>query len=51
MLPFTSQEPTFYQILVRGQLDLCWSDWFDELTITDQGGDSLLTDSILDQAA
>ncbi len=48
--PFT-QEPTCYQIHLRGQLDPLWSDWFGEFTITNQAGDSLLTGSVPDQAA
>lgn len=51
MLPFANQEPTIYQIRIWGQLDPCWSDWFDEFTITNQAGDSLLTGSVPDQAA
>ena len=51
MLSSTSQEPIYYQILVRGRLDPLWSDWFDEFVITDQAGDSLLTGSVPDQAA
>ncbi len=51
MLSFTSQEPLFYQILVRGRLDPRWSDWFEEFVITLSGDDSLLTGSVLDQAA
>lgn len=48
---FCSQEPVCYQICVRGQLDPCWSDWFEEFVITSNGNDSLLTGSIPDQAA
>ena len=51
MLPSASQQPICYQILVQGQIDPRWSDWFDEFVITISGGDSLLTGSVLDQAA
>jgi hypothetical protein len=51
MLSFASQEPLFYQILVRGQLDPRWSDWFEEFVIIPSGNDSLLTGSVPDQAA
>lgn len=44
-------DPVSYQICVRGQLDPRWSDWFDEFVITSSGDDSLLTGSIIDQAA
>lgn len=50
LAPF-DQEPTYYQIRLRGQLDPLWSDWFDEFAITHQSGDSLLTGSVPDQAA
>lgn len=51
MLPSSNQEPIYYQILVRGQLDPRWSNWFEEFVITSSGDDSLLTGSVLDQAA
>ena len=40
-----------YQIRVKGVLNPSWSDWFDDLTITQIDGDSLLTGRIRDQAA
>jgi hypothetical protein len=44
--------PAFYQIKVKGQLDLCWSEWFDRLTITyGPDGDTLLTGPVVDQPA
>jgi hypothetical protein len=51
MLQSASQEPICYQILVQGQLDPRWSDWFEEFAITFSGDDSLLTGTVLDQAA
>jgi hypothetical protein len=39
-------------ITVKGQLDQCWSAWFDGLTITHQeNGASVLTGHLPDQAA
>jgi hypothetical protein len=41
-----------YQIRIKGHLGSGWSDWFGGLTITlDQNGDTLLTGSVVDQAA
>lgn len=45
-------EPTFYQIRVKGHLDDTWMNSFDSLTISNlESGDALLTGSIPDQAA
>ena len=44
--------PTFYQITLKGHLDLHWTDWFDGLTITHQAnGETLLSGPVVDQAA
>jgi hypothetical protein len=41
-----------YQIRVKGNLDLRWSDWFDGFSITPVGDDeTLLIGSVADQAA
>jgi hypothetical protein len=44
-------QPTVYQIRISGQLDARWADWFEGLTITLDGGDTLMTGSVVDQAA
>jgi len=44
-------QPTVYQIRLRGHLDPLWSDWFDGLAITWRDGDTLLTGQVVDQAA
>jgi hypothetical protein len=45
-------QPTIYQIRLKGQLDSQWADWFEGLTITlDDNGDTLLTGPVVDQAA
>jgi hypothetical protein len=42
----------FYQIRVKGHLDLHWSDWFDGLTISHEiDGETTLTGPVIDQAA
>jgi hypothetical protein len=48
----TFDQPTMYQIKVKGTLEPKWSDWFDGFTINIQAeGESLLTGSVADQAA
>ena len=41
-----------YRIVVAGQLDGAWSEWFDGLTITlDEHGQTILTGPLADQVA
>lgn len=40
-----------YQIRITGLLDARWADWFEGLTITLDGGDTLITGPVVDQAA
>lgn len=41
-----------YEIRVKGNLDLRWSDWFDGFSITPvDDGETLLIGSVADQAA
>jgi hypothetical protein len=45
-------QPLVYQIRIKGHLGRQWTDWFEGLTITlDDNGDTLLTGSVVDQAA
>jgi hypothetical protein len=46
-----SGQPTTYQIRIKGQLGSRWADWFEGLTITLDGGDTLITGPVVDQAA
>jgi hypothetical protein len=43
--------PTVYQIRITGRLGSRWADWFEGLTITLDGGDTLITGPVVDQAA
>jgi hypothetical protein len=44
--------PQGYQIIIQGQLDDVWSDWFDGLTIISApDGRTILTGPLADQAA
>ncbi len=41
-----------YEIVVKGQLDSAWSEWFDGLTITPTAtGETILTGPLADQTA
>ena len=46
-----SGQPMAYQIRITGQLGSRWADWFEGLTITLDGGDTLITGPVVDQAA
>jgi len=43
--------PMAYQIRITGQLGPGWADWFEGLTVTLDGGDTLISGPIADQAA
>jgi hypothetical protein len=43
--------PMAYQIRIAGQIDARWSEWFEGLTITFDGGDTIITGPVVDQAA
>ena len=43
---------TYYQIKIKGHLDDHWSDWFDNMTITNAAnGEAILYGPLPDQAA
>jgi hypothetical protein len=45
-------KPQIYQLRIKDHLDSRWTAWFEGLSITqDEGGDSLLTGTVVDQAA
>ena len=47
-----SNQPTIYQIRIKGHLDTQWADWFENATIAvTEDGDTLLTCPVVDQAA
>jgi len=46
-----SGQPTAYQIRIAGRLGSRWEDWFEGLAITLDGGDTLITGPVADQAA
>ena len=45
-------QPTVYQIRIKGHLGSQWTEWFGGLVITlEDNGDTLLTGPVVDQAA
>jgi len=47
-----SDQPTVYQLRLRGHLGPQWADWFGGLSITSaDNSDTLLTGPVTDQAA
>jgi hypothetical protein len=51
-MPRGHGEPSRYEIRLRGQLDECWSDWFEGFTLTNESdGTTTLTGPVIDQAA
>ncbi|MFN8440329.1 MAG: hypothetical protein U0175_06165 [Caldilineaceae bacterium] len=55
-----TEQRHLYQIRIEGQLDRCWSDWFDGMSLTYQpsddspirkSGQTILTGYVIDQPA
>jgi hypothetical protein len=46
-----ADQPMVYQIKIKGHLVPQWTDWFEGLTITLEDGNTLLTGTVIDQAA
>lgn len=45
-------QPSIYQIRIKGHLGREWTDWFGGLSITlEDNGDTLLAGQVVDQAA
>jgi hypothetical protein len=42
---------TDYRIKLKEHLDPKWSDWFEQMAISTEGGQTILTGSVVDQAA
>ena len=40
-----------YRIKLKGCLDPKWSDWFEQMAISTEHGNTILTGSVADQAA
>ena len=44
-------DPAHYRIKLKGHLDHKWSDWFEQMTISTEGDQTILTGPVADQAA
>jgi hypothetical protein len=42
---------TDYRIKLKGRLDPKWSDWFEQMAISTEDGQTILTGPVADQAA
>jgi hypothetical protein len=49
--PHNIHGPTKYRIRLKGHLDPKWSDWFEYMVISTESGNTILTGSLVDQAA
>ncbi len=48
---FVPNQPSIYQIRIKGHLGHEWEEWFDGLSIDlEENGDTLLTGPVIDQA-
>jgi len=43
--------PVNYRIRLKGYLDNKWSDWFEQMAISSDGEETILTGQVADQAA
>jgi len=51
-VPFGRDELDRYEIRLQGQLDACWTDWFDGFRLAEEDdGTTTLTGPVVDQAA
>jgi len=46
-----SSTKEIYQIKVNGRLDQSWSSWFDDMTLTFEKGETIISGAVADQAA
>ncbi len=49
--PHQYHGPANYRIKLRGRLDQNWSDWFEQMAISTEGDQTILTGPVADQAA
>ena len=49
--PHKYHAPATYRIKLKGKLDHGWSDWFEQMAISGEGGETILTGPVADQAA
>ena len=49
--PHKYHVPIQFRIKLKGCLDQKWSDWFEQMAISSEGGTTILTGPVADQAA
>ena len=49
--PHKNHAPVHYRIKLKGCLDHKWSDWFEQMAISTEGDQTILTGAVADQAA
>ena len=49
--PQKNDGSTDYRIKLKGRLEPKWSDWFEQMVISTEGGETILTGPVADQAA
>ena len=49
--PRKSYVPVHYRIKLKGRLDHKWSDWFEQMAISIEGDETILTGPVADQSA
>ena len=49
--PHKYHSATNYRIKLKGRLDPKWSDWFEQMEISTEGGETILSGPVADQAA
>ena len=49
--PHPNHEAKHYRIKLKGRLEPKWSDWFEQMVISTDGSETILTGPVIDQAA
>jgi hypothetical protein len=49
--PHKYHAPAHYRLKLKGCLDHKWSDWFEQMAISTEGDQTILTGPVADQAA
>ena len=49
--PHKCHTPAHYRIKLKDRLDPKWSDWFEQMAISHEGCETILTGQVADQAA
>ena len=49
--PHKSHTPVHYRIKLKGHLDHKWSEWLEQMAISTEGDQTILTGLLADQAA